>query len=216
METIYIYVINLPHRIDRKKNIIESFKQYPQINLIFVDGVLNTNGAIGCFIAHQKCLNIAKNKNLDYIIVMEDDTIPKPDINFYEELVKSIDFLKLQSNWNLFLGVANKVRYENIKDFIISDNITCAIVDKAYIFSLVIYNKQIYDFFLNANLEPENFIPIDKYWNYKFNALVRIPFIVETYRNYSDIVKKNTNYSQQFQNTENFIIDHIKNNYKIN
>ena len=50
-------------------------------NLIRVDAIKHTNGHIGCFLSHKKCLQIAKELGLKNIIVMEDDCIKNPSNN---------------------------------------------------------------------------------------------------------------------------------------
>lgn len=204
---IDIYIINLLHRTDRKNKIIKSFKKYININLIFIEAVKNDNGAIGCFMSHQKCLEIAKEKNLDYIIVMEDDTIPKPDINFEDELLKTLDFLKTQDSWNIFLGIGNRIEQENIINTYNFNNNTFIKVNATRTTNLVIYNKNCYNFFLDS--DPISCIPIDRHWNYKLEAYLKFPFFLETYKSYSDIEKKSTNYNKVFNRTQEIISKHI-------
>ena len=208
---IDIYVINLVERIDRKTKLLETYKKYQDINLIFIEAIKHDKGATGCFMSHQKCLEIAKNKNLDYIIVLEDDTIPVENINFYDELVETISFLQTLNTWDIFLGIGNKIKPTNIQKVIKHNNNNYIITNKSFTLNLVIYNKTIYDFFLNAASDKE---PIDVYWNYKLDAIIRIPYFVKTYKTYSDIEKKTHDYNGAFDRTQKNILHYLENNLK--
>jgi len=201
-----IYVINLKYRKDKKKKIEAIYKKYKNINLIFIEAIKNNNGAIGCFMSHQKCIQIAKEKNLDYVIVMEDDTFPRPNIDFYKELDETLNYLKTKNDWNIFLGVANKVGPDNIKQITKHNGNNYILTDKSFITNLVIYNKNSYDFFLAA--DPKQ-CPIDVYWHYKVLAAVRVPFLVKTYKTYSDIENRDVDYNDLFDATEKNILTFI-------
>ena len=71
------YIIHLNHDKKRKEKIIKQFSDY--FNLNFIEGIIDENPKKGCFLSHLKCIQIAKEKKLDYIIVLEDDCIIKND-----------------------------------------------------------------------------------------------------------------------------------------
>ena len=71
-----IYVINLSERTDRWEQIITELGT--DFNLIRVNAVKHEIGTIGCFMSHQKCIQIAKDNGLSSIIVAEDDCIKNP------------------------------------------------------------------------------------------------------------------------------------------
>ena len=68
-----LYVIHLPERVDRLEQIKSYFSSY---NIIIIDAIKNEIGRIGCFLSHQKCIRLAKESNMKYICVLEDDCIP--------------------------------------------------------------------------------------------------------------------------------------------
>ena len=56
-----IYCINLEERKDRLTNIKKVFKDF---NIIRVDAIKRKRGHIVCFLSHQKCIKIAKEKKI--------------------------------------------------------------------------------------------------------------------------------------------------------
>jgi hypothetical protein len=68
-----IFCIHLPHRTDRMNNIKSLQKNYPSFNFIVVNGILDENGARGCLLSHQSIIRMAKQQNLPYVWVIEDD-----------------------------------------------------------------------------------------------------------------------------------------------
>jgi GR25 family glycosyltransferase involved in LPS biosynthesis len=68
-----IYIINLKHRNDRKKEIISSLKDSSIFNLHFFEAIKFNKGWIGCGLSHLYLIRYAQMMNLPYIIVAEDD-----------------------------------------------------------------------------------------------------------------------------------------------
>jgi len=66
--------------------------------------------------------------------------------------------------------------------------------------NLIIYNKKVYDYILSTNEHTS--LAIDHEWHNTLNAIITVPFIVSTENDYSDIIKKNMNYTRKFKITE--------------
>lgn len=99
---IDLYVINLDKRSDRWEKINHIFKNF---NLVRVSAVEHNEGYIGCFMSHQKCLRYAKEHNMDYIIVLEDDCIPFETIEIFEERLNNIiTYLRKGNYCDMLLG----------------------------------------------------------------------------------------------------------------
>lgn len=202
---INFYVINLPDRIDRRKNLQDHFSQFPMINLIFIEAIRDVQGFIGCFKSHQKCIQIAKDQELPYIIVIEDDCITVNHL-FQEKLIKILSFLNEFSDWDIFLG-GGTTQYKNIIKSVqkFSDFSIYSILH-SYDSHFVIYRNTMYDIFLQA--DPTK-IPIDHYWPNEIQnqvidcrMLLSIPFIAIQCSSYSDI-------TNSFINNDRFqIVDH--------
>lgn len=210
-----IFVINLDKRKDRWELIKNKFIG---LNLIRISAIENiTNGVIGCFESHQKCIKLAKDKKLNKILVFEDDCdIINLNLNEFIDLLKKIEnYLNIIKDWNVFYGAGNKLRYENIiekKHTINISNTEYNIFEVNFLKTahFVWYNSNIYDWFLEQNAYDN--IPIDKIWHNKFNCLVIIPFITTQTSSYSDIEKKNCNYTISLKRYERKLIKNLEKN----
>ena len=173
-----IYVINLKEREDRWNNIVNIFGK--DFNLIRVDAIKHENGLIGCFLSHQKCLKIAKEKQLQNIIVMEDDCIVNQQCeNYYSKTINEIiSFLNNNNDeWDIFTGCCNKTAGENILKKINynDDNNGIMIqINMASSSHFMIYNKSSYEFYLDIKNIT---CAIDRVWNYNLRAFTYLPFI---------------------------------------
>ncbi len=213
--SLEIYVINLEKRKDRLNKFTNIFSK---LIINRIEAIEDLNGHIGCFKSHQKCISIAKEKKLPYIIVMEDDCEPifGQDI-FIEQVNNILVSINNLNNWNIFIGCGNKIRKKNIVGQInITNNIDYCNNIKLYwtnfckSFHFVIYSNKIYDFFLN--LDPYTSLPIDRVWHGNFNAIISIPFITTQSDDYSDIEKKNVSYNKSFISYQNKLIKELGSN----
>lgn len=203
---IDIYVINLKKRTDRLEQIKMDFDNY-NINIVEAEAEKNINeGWKGCFKSHLKCIRLAKEKKLNYIIVMEDDC--KKTVNFDINLIKILDWLEKNYNkWNIFLGGITGVwNYNNLIK--ISNDLDLIEISMGKTLHFVIYNSNSYDFFLNHEIN----IPIDKCWHNKLIGFVSVPFMAIQYESYSDIENKQISYNSRFNSIEKNFISMIKNN----
>ncbi len=108
-----IYVINLPERLDRRREIermlfnvgIESHSVhfFPGIQPEEAAG-FRTVGARGCFLSHLKILEVAEREHLDSVLIMEDDLEITDQFLKVEDNV--VNLLNLQK-WDIvYLGHA--------------------------------------------------------------------------------------------------------------
>jgi len=201
---IDIYVINLKHRTDRKEQMIKKFKQFENINIKFIEAIKHENGAIGCLKSHQKCIEIGKENNMEYIIVMEDDTIP---CKYFEKRFNNILEYLNNNSFDIFLGMVNKTRKEHIIEKVDYPKEKLLKISKGNNTNLIIYNKKAYEFFLS--IDENNFIAIDHEWHNKLSAIVTLPFLVSTENDYSDIEKKNMNYDSTFNLTKRKLLTEL-------
>lgn len=67
-----VYYINLEHRTDRKEKVEAELTklgwEYQRFN-----AVKHENGRVGCSTSHLRLIQMAKEKDLEYIVVVEDD-----------------------------------------------------------------------------------------------------------------------------------------------
>ena len=111
---IDIYVKNLNERIDRWNSIVEAYKNFKNINLIRVESIKNDIGHKGNFLTTQKCIKIAKEKNLKNILIIEDDCIPIDNLDFEDKIINIKKYFDENDNWNIFLGGGFNISKENI------------------------------------------------------------------------------------------------------
>ena len=161
-----ILIINLKHRIDRKKEIME---QLSRLNISekkyeFIDGIYDKeNGANGCTKSHLKCINYALENNLENICILEDD------YNFHENIenlnIELLTFFIKVKEWDALLLYVSK----HGPPIHVNTNIK-GIYQNYWSQSTAgfILNKNIfYDFKLNCeNILKYNQGPIDFYWNH--------------------------------------------------
>lgn len=205
-----IYVINLKERDDRWEHIVKTFGK--DFNLIRVDAIKHENGHIGCFLSHKKCLEIAKEKGLQNIIVMEDDCTINPSYEkFFIKRIEQIkNYLNLFKDWDIFLGGINGTEPNDIVKKIDCEVKNLIQITKAYTTHFMIYNNSSYDFFLN--FDETKGIPIDCVWHNKLVALTVLPFLASQLPGHSDIINTHTNYYRKIKNTQNKLLNYINQN----
>lgn len=80
---IDVFVINLENRFDRREHILNVFENYKdKFNVNIIKAVTDVDGAQGLFKSYQKAIRLAKEKNLEYVVVCEDDHNFKEEFNF--------------------------------------------------------------------------------------------------------------------------------------
>ena len=104
-----LYYINLKHRTDRKKQLLEQLNKinYPTNKITRIDAVLNDkDGHIGCGLSHIKTLEYIKENstNMNYSIILEDDFV-WIDYKIVNQFLNKIYNLKYE--WNVILLSCN-------------------------------------------------------------------------------------------------------------
>ncbi len=200
-----IYVINLEHRNDRLMNFKKIFNTHFNINQI--NAVFDENGWIGCLKSHLKCIKYAKENNLKYIIVFEDDcTITN---NKSIERLKNIkeNIFDVRDDWDIFIGGSTSCELKNINKYdydaenIYTFNSACSTF-------CISYNHTCYDFFINCDMAD----PIDDVWHYKLKCIMPLPFLFTVIPSYSNINNINTNPNIKICRNERKLINYIKEN----
>jgi len=193
-----IIYINLTHRTDRKKQLIEEFGKIGINNLNRFDAVKNSNGALGCAISHK---SILKDYHLDkhrLLMICEDDV---SFFGSYDTLMLLIESFINDANLDvLCLGFnnSNKNPY-NDYFYLTSDTQTmsCYIL-KPYMKEIMLKNfemsVQLIELDINSIYKPE----IDQVWKLlqkDFNFVIpKIRFAYQR-ESYSDIEKKVVSYN---------------------
>jgi glycosyl transferase family 25 len=105
------FVINLPHRTDRRKEMMTQLKKAGMSAEFFPAFRFETKepffklGWRGCYMSHLAVLKLARgSKN---VVVMEDD------LNFVRDYASRITALELPNNWDIFYCSYNNIELNN-------------------------------------------------------------------------------------------------------
>jgi len=193
------FYINLDEREDRKKKTKKEFKQL-KIKVQRMKAIKLENGRIGCSMSHLKCLQQAKEKDFDHVLIVEDD-IHFMNVKMFKEQLNK--FLSSSIEWDVVLFAGNNLPpYQIYGDFCVKvsrcQTTTGYLVKKHYYDILISNIKESIKLLLK---EPEKHIDyaIDKYWvklQEKDNWFIITPLSVVQREDYSDIEKKEINYSK--------------------
>lgn len=95
-------VINLPYRTDRLELFNKEFNYISDSSPQIVNGVIDPNPIKGIGQAHINCILIAKQKEYEHVIIMEDDCV-------FQGKEKTLDYinkclLNAPNDWDILLG----------------------------------------------------------------------------------------------------------------
>lgn len=194
------FYINLEHRSDRKEHVENELKNVG-IQATRFNAIRMENGAVGCSMSHLKILQNAFNQKMDHVLVLEDDiTFLDPELfkqNFDTFLERN------GTNWDVILIAGNNMPpYLSIDETCIKvtkcQTTTGYLVNGHYINKLM-ENVKMGLHHLLKNPEQHVVYAIDKFWQQlqpKDLWFLIIPPTVVQCEGYSDIEKKQTNYSK--------------------
>lgn len=201
--TLYI---NLKERTDRKTHIEEEFRKM-SIQGERVDAIRNKVGAIGCSLSHIKCLELAKERNYEYVFICEDD------ISFEDPEVFKTNLNKFASNkqinWDVLVVGGNTVPpYHHLNDY-------CIRIFNSQTTTGYVLKKEMYDVFIRNFKESVNKLiqnpnqtrlySLDIYWKKmqpQYFWYMIIPPTVFQYESYSDIENRTVNYKPLMMDLE--------------
>jgi len=206
-----VFYINLLTRPDRKAHIEMQlnrvgFTTFERFNAIKMPANSNTgmssssSGRIGCSMSHIKCLEIAKERGYNHLLICEDDTLfTQPEV-FKNQLNK---FLGNKHSWDVVLFAGNNIPpYERIDDTCVSISrcqTTTSYLVAGHYFDKLIENMK--EGVQKLMLEPNNHFQysLDKHW-FKLqlmdNWYLITPLTVIQREDFSDIEQRRTNYGQ--------------------
>lgn len=199
-----IWCINLDHRTDRWKN---AQKEFDKLNIKDkvnrFSAIKKDDGRIGVIKSVLNILKYAKEKNLNNILIFEDDIKFLNVDNFENILNNSIN--QLPDNWQLFYLGANL----NTKNNKYSDNLVQ--LKNAYAAHSIAYNKNIFNKIIYYaedinrinNIKDVYDVFLTKIQNNNLSFATH-PLLSTQLQSYSDIEKCHVNYD--------FIEERFKNN----
>lgn len=193
-----VYYINLENRIDRRILVENELKKmnwkFERFNAIRLK-----DGRAGCSLSHLKLIEMAKQKQLEYIVVVEDDIqFTKPE--FFNNLIQK--FMSMNMDYDVLL-LAGNLRYPTIQEteFVYK-------ISKAWTTTGYIVKKKYYDTLLNNYKEGiqkllkspylKGFHEIDAYWQHlqeKDKWYIFRPRTITQRPDFSTIENRITNYN---------------------
>ena len=205
-----VFYINLDSRIDRKNHVESQLISLGLINIQRFSAIKLANGALGCSMSHLKCLQQAKERNMDHILICEDDiTFLDPPL-----FIKQMNIcLSNNKEWDVILLAGN-----NVPPYKIIDE-SCVQVSHCQTTTGYLVRKQYYDILINNIREGINYLiqkdlkdafnyAIDKYWlclQKEYVWLLIVPLSVSQREDYSDIEGKHTNYTKLMLTLDKFM-----------
>jgi len=211
------YVINLDSRPDRWSKMQDKFRDAP-FQLERFSAIKHENGLTGCGLSHTTIIQMAKDKNLPSVLIMEDDCKPIKEFNnIWPKIKKWLD--QNSSSWDIFIG-GNSYYASTIPSFDISSSSIkpiCVINSniKLYYTKLLCLhfyylNVSGYDKFLEWKNNKKE--AIDVWPNIiKMKIVSSLPFIATQDEDFSNINNSTANYEDIFKTSEN-VIASIQNN----
>ncbi len=196
------FYINLNSRVDRKVHVER------QLDLIGIrdnvkrfNAIHNVNGRIGCSLSHLKCIQMAKEQNMEFVLILEDDVLFLLPDDFVENVNKFLS--NPQNKWDVLLLAGN-----NLPPFTTNDEVSIRVTHCQTTTGYIV-RKHYYDTLISnikegvaklmKNPEHHYYFAIDKYWIHlqKQNRwMLLVPLIVVQRPDYSDIEKRHTDYQR--------------------
>jgi len=208
------YVINLDERTDRWDKIQETFKNLP-FNLERISAIKNENGPIGCALSWVKAVEKAKENNLPYVLIIEDDCKP---VDKFDSLWPTIkDWLeKNMDKWEIFTGGNTMYAFTNDTSTI---QPLCKIDDNIKLYNTIMstthficINSSAYDKFIDVKqyLTKELFqveLHASDRWpnTQKMKIITPVPFIAVQESSHSNTTGKVENYTSFFDSSEKIL-----------
>jgi len=139
MNNIPVLYINLEKRKDRKEHIEKQFEDFHNVER--VDAIdtndENKSGYFGCVLSHIKCLELARDRNYDEVIICEDDfEWTKKDV-----IYPIIDF----DVFMIEVLIKDKKEYNNYYRILKGEHTGCYLVKKHYYQTLIDCFKESYE-----------------------------------------------------------------------
>lgn len=192
-----IYVINLDHRVDRMTTVIENFKLIGLTDYQRFSAIKTDMGWDGCNKSHLGVIEDARKNGYENFLVFEDDFVLHE--NFVELFTEFMG--QLPSDWDMVYFGGNTsmaTTKERVSKNLIKPN--SILTTHCYGMKNTIYDKVLDE---SPNMSPQSGFfrgqVIDVYYSQKIcpthNVYLTNPMLCTQSNGYSDIEKRNVNYT---------------------
>jgi GR25 family glycosyltransferase involved in LPS biosynthesis len=200
MEFPPILVINLDERKDRWKEIQSSFSNW-NVPLERVSAVRMKPGWKGCSLSHRKCIEIAKERNYPWVLILEDDCLPSSTKQSLSEVLPSL--WSRRNEWDIFNGGPSQLF--DIK--VVTEQIPLYQV-KGYATHFILIHQGSYDRLLK---EVHENMKIDVFYKDNMRCWASYPHCATQAVSKSDIENTETDYTDSFQKTNQQLFETLTN-----
>lgn len=200
------YVINLDDRPERWEMMQRDWRGY--LNMIRVPAVKHANGHIGCGLSHIKAIKEAKARGDEYVLVLEDDCIPNPELGIKKVMElwsEWFDTLKQNTDkWDIAVTASTIIRYGlYIYPALFTENLKVFQPGEGQSAHWVLYKKSCYDKLIALEDTVDLHIDLDIYKN---NIVVLCkPFLTFQRASWSSIENRLVDAIGDFKRTEELI-----------
>ena len=199
----HTFYINRNERIDRKVHVEAQLRSIGIAEFTRFSAIEIANTRAACSFSHLKCLQIAEENEWENVFIVEDDieflnpSVLQKQLEVFSSTLPICDTFDV-----LLIGGNNIPPYEKINDACVKisrcQTTTGYIVNRHYYKSLIANISEGISFLLK---HPEEHVKyaIDKWWfslQLKDNWYLIIPLTVTQRPDFSDIEKKQTNYTK--------------------
>lgn len=196
-----LYCIHLAHRSDRMSHIESLRKRHPSLRIHVVDAIADSDGHRGCILSHKKVIEMAVQKRLPYVIVLEDDCeFLLPQQPLISSFLTTLEYMMTHPEIELVNGCGNlpiltATPVDSLKEvqFLKAPDVRTT--------HCVIYSASSYAKFLAFNETT----PIDIQTN-TLSMLFTYPYFATQLPSYSDIMKENVDY-ENIEKSRAFVQD---------
>jgi GR25 family glycosyltransferase involved in LPS biosynthesis len=207
------YVINLDKCTDRWEKIQKTWNGVFEVERI--SAVEASPGWIGCYLSHVKAIEEAKARGDPYVLVWEDDCIPKSGRN--PKVIKALwdevlpNFIKHKEKWDIVIGGSTAIyQAEPTLDTDLSTNTVKVFrLPRGATTHWTFYNSSVYDKIIEWKNTART-RTIDEYMYDCTRVFITAPFMAEQSECYSFIQGHITNYSANFEKTEKYLLSKQK------
>ena len=198
-------VINLDTRKDKWELIQKEFANWsPPIERI--SAIKYSPGWKGCTLSHRKAMEIAKKRHYPWVLIVEDDCQLTPDAQ--ERFHALLPYLwKHQHRWDVFLGGVTQLTESKV----VSKTQPLFKV-KGFTTHFCLIHRAAYNKILRHIPSDPNKMkdPVDVWYRDHLRLWTTVPFLAVQQPSYSDINKKEMNYTESFDNAEKLLRKLIK------
>jgi len=170
------YCLSLPESLDRRNDFIKDNKYGAQL----YNGLRHNLGWVGCGLSFKSLIQRAKEQNLEYIIICEDD------VEFYGDFEDRLDqilaYLRSCKSWGIFSGLLADLHPDTeILDIEEYQGVEYIFINKLISMVFNIYHRSVFDIILswNDSLHDAYTNTIDKFIeSHDIKVVTSLPYLV--------------------------------------